>query len=337
MTLDPKIQTAIDEINKKAKKDKEIPAIRELSKSPDILVDTFNTGCISIDYLLGKGLPKGRVMEIHGAPSSGKTTLSLHLSAEVQRQGGVVAWIDAESCYEQGHADKIGVQKDKFLYVDHDSGEKLLDRINALAKAGVDLIVVDSVAALVPEKELMGEIGDQHIALQARMLSQGLRTLTDTIHKSGSTILFINQLRDNINAFGFAPKSVTPGGKAIPFYSSVRIEVKKVKDIKDPNGKSIGSILKFRTVKNKVAPPFREVELDFYYELGFDFMSELLKLGEEYGIIKKSGNTYFYGETKLGGSTQKALNYLAENEKEREEIEEGIRKIVFPKKTSENA
>lgn len=334
--LDPKIQKALDAINKKNQVEGDLPSARQLSDHPDINVETMPTGSVSLDYIFGcGGFPKGRIVEIHGQPSSGKTTLSLHFAAQVQKAGGTVAWVDAEACYDHRHAENIGVNKDKFLYIETNSGENLLDSIDKLAESGVDLIVVDSVAALVPEAELEGDIGGKSIALQARMLSQALRKLTAVVHKSNSTILFINQLRDNINAFGYGPKTTTPGGKSIPFYASIRIEVARVKTLKDKDTKSIGNVIRMKAVKNKVGVPFREIVLDFYYESGFDFMAEYTTLGLETNVLSKQGNTLYYGEEKLGGSLPKALVHLKENEKTRGKIEKEIRDCLFKEKATE--
>jgi recombination protein RecA len=334
--LDPKVKKALDAINKKNNIEGDLPAARQLSDHPDINVETTPTGSISLDYIFGcGGFPKGRIVEIHGQPSSGKTTLSLHFASQVQKAGGIVAWVDAEACYDHRHAENIGVSRDGFIYVETNSGENLLDSIDKLAEAGVDLIVVDSVAALVPQAELDGDIGANGIALQARMLSQALRKLTAVVHKSNSTILFINQLRDNINAFGYGPKTTTPGGKSIPFYASVRIEVARIKTIKDKDAKSIGNVIKMKAVKNKVGVPFREILLNFYYESGFDFMAEFITLGLDQEVLSKQGNTIYYGEEKLGGNMQKAIAFLEENGKTTEKIGKDIENKLYKREATE--
>jgi recombination protein RecA len=300
--------------------------IMTLKGTSKINVETISTGSPSIDFALGVwGLPRGRIIEIYGPESSGKTTLALSTVKQTQKENGQVAFIDTEHALDPDYAKKIGVDIEKLIISQPDSGEDALNIVEKLVKSTLfDLIVVDSVAALVPKAELEGEIGDQFIGLQARMMSQALRKLTGIISKTRTIVIFINQTRAMIG--GMIPgQETTPGGKALKFYSSVRIELKKISQIKKGD-EIIGNKVKVKIVKNKVAPPFKTVEIDIYYNEGISFEADLINLGEKLGVIKKSGNTYFFEETKLGGSFQAAKDFLKEKPEISKKIFESLRK-----------
>mgnify|MGYP001049136392 CR=1 FL=1 len=287
--------------------------IMSLKETSKINVETISTGSPLIDFALGVwGLPRGRIIEIYGPESSGKTTLALSVVKQAQKENGQVAFIDTEHALDPDYAKRIGVDIEKLIISQPDSGEDALNIVEKLVKSTLfDLIVVDSVAALVPKAELEGEIGDQFIGLQARMMSQALRKLTGIISKTRTVVIFINQTRAMIG--GMIPgQETTPGGKALKFYSSVRIELKRISQIKKGD-ETIGNKVKVKIVKNKVAPPFKTAEVDIYYNEGISFEADLINLGEKLGIIKKNGNTYFFEETKLGGSFQSAKEFLKDN------------------------
>jgi recombination protein RecA len=288
-------------------------SIMTLETIPKVDVETISTGSPSLDLALGVGgLPRGRIIEIYGPESSGKTTLALSVAAQVQKEGGSVAFIDTEHALDPDYAKRIGVDVDKLVISQPDSGEDALNIVERLVRSGLfDLIIVDSVAALVPRAELEGEVGDQFIGLQARMMSQALRKLTGIISKTRTVLIFINQIRAMIG--GMIPgQETTPGGKALKFYASVRIELKRVSQIKKGE-EVIGNKIKAKIVKNKVAPPFKSAELDIYFNEGISYEADLLNVAEKMGIVKKTGNSYFFEETKLGGSFQSAREFLKEN------------------------
>lgn len=299
-------------------------ALMKLEEIPKVDVETISTGSLSLDLALGvSGFPRGRIIEIFGPESSGKTTLALEAAAEVQKNGGNVAFIDTENALDPEYAKRIGVDIEKMVISQPDSGEDALNIVERLVKSGLfDLIIVDSVAALVPRAELEGEVGDQFIGLQARMMSQALRKLSGIISKTRTVVIFINQTRAMIG--GMIPgQETTPGGKALKFYSSVRIELKRISQIKKGD-EIIGNKIKAKVVKNKVAPPFKSVEFDIYYNEGISYETDLLNLGEKFEIVKKSGNTYSFNEVKLGGSFQNAREFLKENKEIAEKIKNEI-------------
>jgi len=288
-------------------------SIMTLETIPKVDVESISTGSPSLDLALGVGgLPRGRIIEIYGPESSGKTTLALSVASQVQKTGGQVAFIDTEHALDPDYAKRIGVDIEKLVISQPDSGEDALNIVEKLIRSGLfDLIIVDSVAALVPRAELEGEVGDQFIGLQARMMSQALRKLTGIISKTRTVLIFINQTRAMIG--GMIPgQETTPGGKALKFYASVRIELKRVSQLKKGE-EIIGSKIKAKIVKNKVAPPFKTAEFDIYYDEGISYEADLINLGEKLGVIKKSGNSYFFEETKLGGSFQSAREFLKQN------------------------
>ncbi|MES2504091.1 MAG: recombinase RecA [Myxococcota bacterium] len=287
--------------------------------------ETISTGSLGLDMALGVGgYPKGRVIEIYGPESSGKTTLTLHAIAEVQKKGGTAAFIDAEHALDVNYARKLGVRTEDLLISQPDTGEQALEIADMLVRSGaVDLVVVDSVAALVPKAEIEGEMGDSHMGLQARLMSQALRKLTGTISRSGTTIIFINQLRMKIGVMFGSPETTT-GGNALKFYASVRLDIRRIGAIK--NGEQmIGNRTRVKVVKNKVAPPFREVEFDILYGQGILKEGEIIDLGVDLNIIDKSGSWLSYGGQKIGQGRDNARAYFAENPAMLAEIEAKIR------------
>jgi recombination protein RecA len=291
-------------------------------------VESISTGSISLDHALGiGGLPKGRVVEIYGPESSGKTTLALHVIAEAQKMGGIAAFIDAEHAFDRFYAQKLGVDVQNLLISQPDNGEQALEITESLIRsAAIDVIVIDSVAALTPRSEIEGEMGDSKMGLQARLMSQALRKLTATISKTGSICIFINQLRDKIGVM-FGNPETTTGGNALKFYSSVRLDIRKVSQLKD--GEHImGNRAKVKVVKNKVAPPFRKAEFDIVYGEGISRIGEIIDLGVEHTIIKKSGSWFSYGETRLGQGRDAVKALLVENPDLADELETKIREAL---------
>lgn len=289
-------------------------AVMKLGEVKKVNVDVIPTGSPSLDIALGVGgIPRGRIIEIYGAESSGKTSLVLHIIAEVQKKGGKAAFIDSEHALDPDYAKKIGVKVEELLISQPDSGEQALDIVEALVRSGsIEVIVIDSVAALTPRQELEGEMGNQQIGLQARLMSQALRKLTAISAKTNTTIIFTNQTRSQIGAMMFGTPITTPGGKALKFYASVRIELKRTAQIKKGD-EIIGSRIKAKVVKNKVAPPFKEAEFDIIYGKGISYGGDLLNLALKKGIVKKSGNTFVFGEEKLGVGFEAARDFLEEN------------------------
>ncbi len=278
-------------------------------------VDAVPTGCLSLDLALGiNGIPRGRIIEIFGPEASGKTTLAQHIVAEVQKIGGLAAFVDAEHALDPEYSRKIGVDVKELLISQPDTGEQALEIVETLVRSNaVDVIVVDSVAALVPQREIEGEMGDQHMGLQARLMSQALRKLTGAVAKSKTVVIFINQIRNKIGVFFGSPETTT-GGNALKFYSSVRIEVRRAAQIKQGD-KSIGNRVKVKIVKNKVAAPFKTTEFDIMYNEGISISGDTLDTAITYDIVKKSGNSYSFGEIKLGVGRENAKKYLRENKK----------------------
>ncbi len=291
-------------------------------------VETISTSCLSLDIALGGGIPKGRIIEIFGPESSGKTTLALHVLAECQRNGGQVAFIDAEHALDPSYAKRIGVNIDNLVLSQPDNGEQALEITETLVRSGaVDLIIVDSVAALTPKAEIEGEMGDQHMGLQARLMSQALRKLTAIISKSKCTVIFINQIRMKIGIM-FGNPETTTGGNALKFYASVRLDIRRTAKIEEDNGNgekmNTGNRTKVKVVKNKIAPPFKEIEFDLMYNEGISKEGDLLDLATNMKVINKSGAFYSYGETKLGQGRENAKTFLKENPSTYKEIEKII-------------
>jgi len=297
--------------------------------STRMAVDFVPTGAISLDLALGiGGIPRGRVSEIFGPEMSGKSTLALHVIAEAQNRGGMAAYIDIEHALDPSYAANCGVKVDELLVSQPDTGEQALEIAEALVRSGaVDVVVIDSVAALVPRAELEGEMGDAHVGLQARLMSQALRKLAAAIHRSHTAVIFINQLREKVGVF-FGNPEVTPGGRALKFYSSVRIDLRRLETIKKGD-ESVGSRVRAKVVKNKVAPPFRSAEFDIMFDQGISREGSLLDLGVDIGLVKKMGAFYSFGETRLGQGRENAKDYLREHGEVAQEMERQIRGVVF--------
>ena len=292
-------------------------------------IDAINTGSLGLDLALGiGGVPKGRIVEIYGPESSGKTTLTLHLIAQCQKAGGVCAFVDAEHALDPNYAKNLGVDIDNLYISQPDFGEQALDVVETLARSGaVDLIVVDSVAALTPKNEIDGDMGDQHVGLQARLMSQALRKLTSVVHKMGSTVIFINQIRMKIGGMGYGTPETTTGGNALKFYSSVRIDVRRIATLKQGDD-PVGNRVRVKVVKNKVAPPFKQAEFDIMFGEGISREGELMDYGVKLDIIDKSGAWFSYASTKLGQGRENAKAFLKENETIATEIENKIRENI---------
>lgn len=293
-------------------------------------IESISTGSLGLDIALGiGGVPKGRVIEIYGPESSGKTTLATHIIAEAQKKGGIAAFIDAEHAFDKYYAKKLGVDVENLLISQPDNGEQALEIADNLIRSGaIDVIVIDSVAALVPKGEIEGEMGDSKMGLQARLMSQALRKLTGTIAKTNCCCIFINQLREKIGVM-FGNPETTTGGNALKFYSSVRLDIRRMAQIKDGDEVS-GNRVKVKIVKNKVAPPFRIAEFDIMFGQGISKVGEIIDLGVEYNIVKKSGSWFSYGETKLGQGRDAVKNLLLDNPDLMDELENKIRAAIHP-------
>ena len=289
-------------------------------------IEVIPTGALSLDIALGVGgIPRGRVIEIYGPESSGKTTVALHMIAEAQKMGGYAAFIDAEHALDPEYARHLGVDIDDLLISQPDNGEQALEIADALVRSGaIDIIVIDSVAALVPRAEIEGEMGDSHVGLQARLMSQALRKLTGLISKSKCATIFINQIREKVGVM-FGNPETTTGGRALKYYSSVRIDIRRVEGLKDSSGQFIGNHTRAKIVKNKVAPPFREAEFDIMFGEGISKMSELLDVGVKLGIVQKSGAWFNYGDIRLGQGRDNAKQFLKDNPEIANDIEGQIR------------
>ena len=304
-------------------------SIMRLGENAGVVVDAIPTGSLSLDIALGiGGVPKGRIIEIYGPESSGKTTLALHVLAEAQKMGGEVAFVDAEHALDPTYAKALGVNVEDMLISQPDTGEQALEITEALVRSGaIDVVVVDSVAALVPRAEIEGEMGDSFVGLHARLMSQALRKLTGIINKTNSIVIFINQLREKVGVMYGNPE-VTTGGRALKFYASVRMEVRRVEHLK--NGTElIGSHTRAKVVKNKVAPPFREAEFDIMYGEGISKEGELIDLGVQLGLVEKSGSWFSMGETRLGQGRDNAKNYFKEHPEEAQALETEIRANAY--------
>jgi recombination protein RecA len=301
-------------------------AVMRLGEISDSLsTECIPTGSLALDIALGiGGIPRGRVTEVFGAESAGKSTLAIHIMAETQKLGGIAAYIDVEHALDPGYAANCGLVIDDLLIAQPDSAEQALDITEQLVRSGaVDAVVVDSVAALVPQAEIEGDMGDTHVGLQARLMSQALRKLTSSIHRSKTAVIFINQIREKIGVTYGSPE-VTPGGRALKFYSSVRIDLRRVESIKQ-GAEVMGNRVRARVVKNKVAAPFRVAEFDIMFNLGISKMGDILEIGVEQGIVKKSGAFYSYGETKLGQGRENSKEFLTQHPEIAISIEDRLR------------
>ncbi|MFW0862719.1 MAG: recombinase RecA [Candidatus Komeilibacteria bacterium] len=303
-------------------------AIMKFGEAKIMEVDAVSTGCLSLDISLGiGGVPRGRIIEVYGPEASGKTTLAQHIVAEVQKAGGTAAFVDAEHALDPEYAKKIGVNVDELLISQPDTGEQALEITETLVRSnGIDVVVVDSVAALVPKKEIEGDMGDSHVGLQARLMSQALRKLSGVVSKTKTVLIFINQTRMKIGIM-FGNPETTSGGMALKFYSSVRIEVRKAAQLKKGD-KFIGNRVRCKIVKNKVAPPFQNCEFDIMYNEGISIAGDVIDLGVDKGIIKKAGASYTYGEEKLGVGRETAKDYLKSNKKLMDKIKKETWKVV---------
>ncbi len=322
------LQLALDKIEKSYGKG----TVMKLGDTAVEPIEVISTGSLGLDIALGiGGLPKGRVVEIYGPESSGKTTLAIHAIAEAQKKGGLAAFIDAEHAFDKFYAQKLGVDVENLLISQPDNGEQALEIADNLIRSGaIDIIVIDSVAALVPKGEIEGEMGDSKMGLQARLMSQALRKLTGTISKTGCCCIFINQLRDKIGVM-FGNPETTTGGNALKFYASVRLDVRRISQIKDAEEVS-GNKTRVKVVKNKVAPPFRLAEFDIMFGEGISKVGEIIDLGVDFNIIKKSGSWFSYGETKLGQGRDSVKQLLLDNPELAQELEQKIKAEVSGEK-----
>ena len=321
MDRDQALQMALGQIDKQFGKG----SVMKMGEKGTMAVEAISTGSLALDIALGVGgLPRGRVTEIYGPESSGKSTLAMHVVAEAQRNGGICAYIDAEHAMDPAYAANIGVDVDELLISQPDTGEQALEITDMLVRSGaIDVIVIDSVAALTPRAEIEGEMGDTHVGLQARLMSQALRKLTANLNRSNTVCIFINQLREKIGVMFGSPET-TPGGRALKFYSSVRIDIRRIESIKD-GVEVVGNRTRCKVVKNKVAPPFRQAEFDIMYGTGISREGSLLDIGVDVGIVKKSGAWYTYEGEQLGQGRENAKAFLHDNAEIMVEISERIR------------
>ena len=321
------LQSTLDKIEKNYGKG----SIMKLGDRPDETYEAISTGSISLDTALGiGGFPKGRIIEIYGPESSGKTTLAIHAIAESQKKGGIAAFIDAEHAFDPVYARKLGVDIDNLLVSQPDNGEQALEIADNLIRSGaIDIIVIDSVAALTPKAEIDGEMGDSKVGLHARLMSQALRKMTSTISKTGCCCIFINQLREKIGVM-FGNPETTTGGNALKFYASVRLDIRRIQAIKDGD-QNIGNRVKVKVVKNKVAPPFRTCEFDLMFGEGISKQGEIVDLGVDTGIIKKSGSWFSYGDSKLAQGREGVKSLLRDNPELSDELETQIRQALMEK------
>lgn len=326
------LQLTVDKIEKTYGKG----AIMKLNDDRIVDIPAIPTGSLGLDIALGiGGIPRGRVVEIYGPESSGKTTLSMHCIAEAQKNGGIAAFIDAEHAFDKTYAEKLGLDTENLLISQPDNGEQALEIAEHLIRSGaIDIIVIDSVAALTPKAELEGEMGDSKMGLQARLMSQALRKLTGAINKTGCTCIFINQLREKIGVM-FGNPETTTGGNALKFYASVRLDIRRIGQIKDGPDQIMGNRTKVKVVKNKVAPPFRVIEFDIMYGEGISKVGEILDLGVELGIVDKSGSWFAYNGNKLGQGRDTVKSLLKDNPELSDEIELKIREQVSGKLPAE--
>ncbi len=321
------LQLTLDKLEKSYGKG----VVMKMGDARVVNVDVIPSGSLGLDIALGiGGFPRGRVIEIYGPESSGKTTIAMHAIAEAQKKGGIAAFIDAEHAFDKGYAENLGIDTANLLISQPDNGEQALEIADNLIRSGaIDIIVIDSVAALVPKSEIEGEMGDSSMGLQARLMSQALRKLTGTINRTGCICIFINQLREKIGVM-FGNPETTTGGNALKFYASVRLDIRRIGQLKE--GVDImGNRVRIKVVKNKVAPPFKQCEFDIIYGEGVSKDGEIVDLGSELGVIKKSGSWYSYGETKLGQGRDAVKQLFKDNPELAEEIEMKIKELVKPK------
>ena len=324
-----KIATALEEVMKSIRKEFGDMAVLRLGDAADKSVEAISTGCLALDMALGVGgLPRGRIVECYGHESSGKTTLALHVVANAQKAGGIAAFIDAEHALDPGYARKIGVNLDDLIVSQPNSGEEALTICEQLVKSGaVDVVVVDSVAALTPQAEIDGEIGDAHVGLQARLMSQAMRKLTATLAQTNTLCIFTNQVREKIGVM-FGNPETTPGGKALKFYASCRLQVQRIGAIKDKDGQVVGNRTRVKVVKNKVAAPFTEAEFDILYSCGISREGSILDAALARGIVEKRGSWFAYGDTQIAQGALAAIEYLKANPDLTGQIVEEVKKAA---------
>ena len=311
-------------------------SIMKLAGEQPIMSDnSISTGCLSLDVALGVGgIPRGRIIEIYGPESSGKTTLALHIVAEAQKAGGYAAFIDAEHAMDPQYSQKLGVNLEELLVSQPDTGEQALEITETLVRSSaLDVIVVDSVAALVPRAELEGEMGDSHVGLQARLMSQALRKLTGTVSRSNTAVIFINQIREKIGIM-FGNPETTPGGRALKFYTSVRMDIRRIATIKDGQD-AVGNRTRVKVVKNKVAAPFKQTEFDIMYNQGISYEGDILDLALQGNIIEKMGSWFSYGDLKIGQGRENSKQYLSDNDEMREEVVSKVKSFMGIEESSE--
>ena len=337
MSIEQEKLNALNQALGKIEKEFGKGSVMKLGEATSMAIDVISTGSIGLDIAVGiGGLPKGRIIEVYGPESSGKTTVALHTVAEAQKQGGIAAFIDAEHALDPVYAKALGVDIDNLIISQPDTGEQALEIAEALIRSGaIDIIVVDSVAALVPRAEIEGDMGDSHVGLQARLMSQALRKLTGSIKKSNCVAIFINQLREKVGVM-FGNPETTTGGRALKFYSSVRLDVRKIDTIKQGD-KVLGSRTRVKVVKNKVAPPFKQAEFDIMYGEGISKVGDLLDIASDIDIVKKSGAWYSYNDTKLGQGRENVKKFLQDNPDLIKEIDEKVRHYYKLDETRENA
>ena len=332
MDRDTAVEQAISQIERQFGRG----AIMRMGDQPTVDIPVISTGSLSLDLALGTGgVPRGRVLEIYGPESSGKTTLSLHIAAEAQKKGGMVAFVDAEHALDVGYARKLGVDVDELLVSQPDTGEQALDIVEILARSGaVDVLIIDSVAALTPRAEIEGEMGDHHVGLQARLMSQALRKLTAIVHKSMSTVIFINQIRIKIGVM-FGNPETTTGGNALKFYATQRLDIRRIGAIKEGD-ETIGNRTRVKVVKNKIAPPFKQAEFDIIYGQGISKEADILDLGVSLGFVDKSGAWYSFQDERIGQGRQNVRRFLSENIDIRDKIADLIMEKIGLKKTEDH-
>lgn len=327
---DEKKDKILDDALKQIEKQFGKGSIMRLGDRSNVDVDAISSGSLSLDAALGiGGYPKGRIIEIYGPESSGKTTLALHAIAQIQKRGGKAAFIDAENAIDPLYAQNLGVNIDDLILSQPDSGEQGLEIVDVLVRSGaIDLIVVDSVAALVPQAELDGEMGDSQVGLQARMMSKAMRKLSGNMNRGNCTVIFINQLREKVGVMFGSPET-TPGGRALKFYSSVRLDIRRSEQIKQGTD-IVGNKTNIKVVKNKVAPPFKVVQVEIIYGKGVSYLGEVIDLGVQYDLIDKAGSWYSYKDEKIGQGREAVRTFLEANEAIADEIAQDIRKIILP-------
>lgn len=332
---DDQRKAALDAALKKIEKNFGKGSIMRMGDSAQTQISTISTGSLALDDALGVGgYPRGRIVEVYGPESSGKTTVALHAVAQVQKEGGTAAYIDAENALDPVYAEHLGVNIDDLLLSQPDTGEEGLEITDALVSSGaVDLVVVDSVAALVPRAEIEGEMGDAHVGLQARLMSQALRKLSGSINKTKTIAIFINQIREKVGVM-FGNPEVTPGGRALKFYATIRLEIRRAEQIKDGTN-IIGNRVRIKAVKNKVAPPFKRAEVDIMYGHGISQTGEIIDMAVEKDIVDKSGSWYSYGDERIGQGRENAKQYLEDNPEKREEIYKKVRAAYGMDETAE--